>query len=71
MIKNIEIGTTGLLATGGTHIIKRDIKKINIVENNVLQVYYHGEHLPSNIVMDSYMDALNLQDTLIRIKAGK
>jgi hypothetical protein len=71
LIKNIIFGTSGLCSSGGgAHLIKRDIKKINIIEHNVLQISYHGIHSASNIVMDSYEAALSLQNSLLRIRVG-
>jgi hypothetical protein len=71
LIKNIIVVTSGLNSwEGGVHVIKRDIKNINIIEHNVLQISYHGIHSASNIVMDSYEDALSLQERLLEIQAG-
>jgi hypothetical protein len=70
LIKKIAVDKFGLAQAGGVHNIRRDIKKINIIEKSVLQLYYHGIHEPSNIVMDTYQDALNLQETLMRIKGA-
>lgn len=71
LIKNIIVGTSGLRSSGGgARVIKRDIKNINIIEHNVLRVSYHGVHSEINIVLDSYEDALSLQESLLRIRVG-
>ena len=51
------------------HIIKRDVKKLNIVGDNMLEIYFHGLFDPEVIVLDSYDEALKLQRHITQLRA--
>lgn len=56
----LSIGENGIIDRV-ENIIQRDIKKINIVQNQLLEIYFHGLYDPETIVLDSYGEALQLQ----------
>jgi len=49
-------------------IIQRDIKKLNIFENNMVEVFFHGHYDPETIVLSDYKSALKLQQYLTELR---
>jgi hypothetical protein len=43
------------------YIIKKDVKKLNIANDNILEIHYHGHFSPDSIVLENYESALKLQ----------
>jgi len=50
------------------HIIQKDLKKVEIVDETTLQFHYHGLHDPDNLYLDSFevASALRKEITLLR-----
>ncbi len=62
----LSLGASGVLDR--TDIIHRDIKKLNIVNNNLLEIFFHGFYDPEIIVLDDYKSALDLQRHLTNLR---
>jgi hypothetical protein len=43
------------------YFIKKDVKKLNIANDNILEIHYHGHFSPDSIVLENYESALKLQ----------
>jgi len=63
----LSLGSKGVIDRT-EHIIQRDIKKINIAENIMLEVFFHGHFDPETIILDDYKTALNLQRHLTELR---
>ncbi len=63
----LSLGANGVLDRT-EHIIQRDIKKLNIVDNNKLEIYFHGHFDPEIIVLDNYKSALQIQRHLTELR---
>ncbi|MFN9113429.1 MAG: hypothetical protein ACK5XN_25435 [Bacteroidota bacterium] len=46
-------------------IIKRDVKMVNIVNDSILEIHYHGHYSPDSIVFDNYLEAKQYQAMII------
>ncbi|MEI6767147.1 MAG: hypothetical protein WCM76_16070 [Bacteroidota bacterium] len=56
----LTFGKDGL-ANRTEHIIKRDIKKLELERDLDLYIHYHGLHDPQKIVLENYEEAIDLQ----------
>jgi hypothetical protein len=63
----LTLGENGIIDRT-QHILARDIKKTNIVDNNKLEIYFHGLYDPETIIMDDYKSALDLQKHLTDLR---
>jgi hypothetical protein len=63
----LSLGPSGVIDRT-EHIIQRDVKKVNIAENIMLEVYFHGHFDPETIVLDDYKSALQLQRHLTELR---
>lgn len=63
----LSLGSKGVIDRT-EHIIQRDVKKLSIVENNKLEVYFHGHFDPETIVLDDYKSALQAQRHLTELR---
>jgi hypothetical protein len=43
------------------HLIKKDVKSVNVINDSILEIHYHGHFSPDSIVFDNYPAADELQ----------
>lgn len=65
----LSIGEAGLIDR--TEHLLRDIKKVNLAADEVVEIFFHGLFDAASIVLDSYADALNLQRKLTNLREVK
>lgn len=63
----LSLGEKGMIDRT-ENIISRDIKKLNIAQGNLLEIYFHGHYDPETIVLDDYSEALNLQRHITELR---
>lgn len=63
----LSLGSDGVI-NRTEHVIQRDINKLNIIDNNKLEIYFHGHFDPEIIVIDDYKSALQLQRQLTELR---
>ena len=63
----LSLGSDGLIDRR-EHIIQKDIKNLNIVDNNLLEIYFHGHFDPETIVLDDSKSTMQLQRHLTDLR---
>ena len=66
-LMKIALGPNGIIERI-EHIIKKDIKRLNITNDSTLEIHFHGHHDPLYIYVDDYKSALQLQRTLTELR---
>jgi hypothetical protein len=58
-IKHLLISPEKLIERS-EYIIKKDVKKLNIANDSILEIHYHGHFSPDSIVFENYESAMEL-----------
>ena len=59
------------LITSEEHIIQKDLKKVEINNDNAICFHYHGLHAADVLVMDNYGDAVKLRTEISKLREQK
>jgi len=53
------------------HIIKKDLKKVEIADETKVQFHYHGLHQPDVLLLDSYELAIEVRKEITELRENK